>query len=79
MNDGEVRARLQRYALAFLPAALRDLTRPGLPILVLMVSFCALIAEPFGFPLGDTLVSVRVHDTAGQPGPPASFVVRVTP
>ena len=38
--------------------------------------FCALIAEPFGFPQGDTVVTVRVHDTTGVPGPPASFVVR---
>jgi len=43
------------------------------------VQFCALIAEPFGFPLGDTTISVRVRDSTGQPGPPASFVVRVTP
>jgi hypothetical protein len=43
------------------------------------VQFCALIAEPFSFPLGDTVVSVRVRDATGQPGPPASFVVRVTP
>jgi hypothetical protein len=34
-------------ALAFLPAALRDLTRPSFPILVLVVSCCALIAYWF--------------------------------
>lgn len=43
------------------------------------VQFCALISEPFGFPLGDTVVSVRVRDSTGAPGPPASFVVRVLP
>ncbi|HSP96472.1 MAG TPA: hypothetical protein VL049_04410 [Candidatus Dormibacteraeota bacterium] len=43
------------------------------------VQFCALIAEPFGFPIGDTVVSARVQDSSGQPGPPASFVVRITP
>ena len=43
------------------------------------VQFCALIAEPFGFPLGDTVVTVRVRDSTGMPGPPASFVVRVLP
>jgi hypothetical protein len=41
--------------------------------------FCALIAEPFGFPIGDTLVTARVRDSSGTPGPPASFVVRIVP
>jgi hypothetical protein len=41
--------------------------------------FCALIAEPFGFQLGDTIVTVRVRDRSGQPGPSESFVVRVLP
>ena len=41
--------------------------------------FCAGIAEPFGFLTGDTTVSVRVRDTSGIPGPPASFVVRIQP
>jgi hypothetical protein len=41
--------------------------------------FCALIAEPFGFAVGDTVVSARARDNTGQPGPPASFVVRILP
>ena len=41
------------------------------------VQFCALIAEPFGFQSGDTVVTARVHDVTGLPGPPASMVVRV--
>jgi len=41
--------------------------------------FCAGIAEPFAFPPGDTVVTVRVHDITGNVGPPASFVVRVQP
>jgi len=41
--------------------------------------FCALIAEPFGFALGDTVVMTRVRDTTGVPGPPAAFVVRIGP
>jgi hypothetical protein len=43
------------------------------------VQFCALIAEPFEFPIGDTVVSARVRDSSGAPGPAASFVVRITP
>lgn len=43
------------------------------------MQFCALVAEPFSFPVGDTVVTVRVRDVGGQPGPPASFVVRVQP
>jgi hypothetical protein len=41
--------------------------------------FCAGIAEPFGFPLGDTVITVRVRDITGIAGPQASFVVRVQP
>ncbi|MBX3025395.1 hypothetical protein KF840_10880 [bacterium] len=51
----------------------------GFVVKATTVQFCALIAEPFGFPVGDTVVSVRVRDSSGQPGPPASFVVRITP
>ncbi len=43
------------------------------------VQFCAGIAQPFGFTVGDTVVSVRARDISGIPGPPASFVVRVRP
>lgn len=43
------------------------------------VQFCALIAEPFEFPIGDTVVSARVRDSSGQAGPAASFVVRIAP
>ena len=40
--------------------------------------FCAgPIAEPFGFRVGDTVVTVRVRDITGLAGPPAAFVVRV--
>lgn len=41
--------------------------------------FCALIAEPFAFELGDTAVMVRVRDSTGLPGPSAAFVVRISP
>jgi hypothetical protein len=43
------------------------------------VQFCAGIAEPFGFAIGDTVVTVRVRDASGIPGPPASMVVRIGP
>jgi hypothetical protein len=41
--------------------------------------FCALIAPPFSFPVGNTTITVRLSDVDGQPGPPLSFVVRVLP
>jgi len=41
--------------------------------------FCSQVGEAFEFPVGDTVVTVRVRDLTGQPGPPASFVVRVLP
>jgi hypothetical protein len=43
------------------------------------VQFCALIAEPFSFPVGDTLVSVRLSDRFGKPGPVSSMIIRVLP
>jgi hypothetical protein len=43
------------------------------------VQFCAGIAEPFDFPVGDTVITVRIHDSTSLPGPPASFVIRVQP
>lgn len=41
------------------------------------VQFCGPIAPPFGFPAGDTVVTVRLRDQGGQVGPPASFVIRI--
>ena len=41
--------------------------------------FCAVIDPPFGFPAGDTLVTVRVRDSAGNLGAPAQLIVRITP
>lgn len=41
--------------------------------------FCSLIAEPFAFPEGDTVVTVRVRDVTGEVGAPRSFVVRIAP
>jgi hypothetical protein len=41
--------------------------------------FCAPIIEPFGFALGDTVVTARVRDVNGAPGPPASMVIRIVP
>jgi hypothetical protein len=43
------------------------------------VQFCSQVGEAFEFPVGDTVVTVRVRDVSGQPGPQASFVVRVLP
>jgi hypothetical protein len=39
--------------------------------------FCAEIDPPLEFPAGDTLVTVRVRDVAGNLGAPAQLIVRV--
>lgn len=39
--------------------------------------FCGAISAPLGFPLGDTLVTVRIRDEAGNVGPQAQLIVRV--
>jgi len=34
-----------------------------------MTQFCMMVARAWGFPVGDTLLSVRVRDAQGNPGP----------
>jgi hypothetical protein len=42
------------------------------------IQYCLPIAQPWGFPLGDTIVAARVRDTSGAVGTPQEIVVRVT-
>jgi len=41
------------------------------------VQFCTLVNDSLTLPLGDTVLSVRLRDTAGQAGPTEQIVVRV--
>jgi hypothetical protein len=41
--------------------------------------YCFQVPESVSFPLGDTVVAVRLRDTGGTVGPPVEFVVRVAP
>jgi hypothetical protein len=41
------------------------------------VQFCTTVVDFFMFPPGDTLVSVRLRDTAGDSSSPLKLVVRV--
>lgn len=41
------------------------------------VQFCTLVSEAFSFPLGETLLTVRLRDSGGNPGPPAQIRIRV--
>lgn len=43
------------------------------------VQFCMVVARSWAFPKGDTLVSVRLRDTDGNPGPVSRFVLRNQP
>jgi hypothetical protein len=43
------------------------------------VQFCGAIAPPFSFPIGDTVVTVRLRDQSDQVGPSKSFVIRISP
>jgi len=45
------------------------------------VQFCSELGggAEIAFPPGDTRVSARVTDVLGQPGPPASIIIRVLP
>lgn len=42
------------------------------------IQYCLPIVQPWGFPLGDTVVAARVRDTSGAVGLPEEIVVRVT-
>jgi hypothetical protein len=43
------------------------------------IQYCLPIARPWAFPMGETIVSARVRDSAGVVGPPREMVVRVQP
>lgn len=43
------------------------------------VQYCALVSRFFEFPLGDTILTVRLRDVLGNVGPSARMVVRVVP
>lgn len=43
------------------------------------VQFCMVVARSWQFPEGDTLVSVRLRDTDGNPGPVSRFILRFKP
>jgi hypothetical protein len=43
------------------------------------VQFCMVVAHAWNFPDGDTLVSVRLRDVDGNPGPVTRFIVRRQP
>jgi hypothetical protein len=40
--------------------------------------FCMIVAKAWAFPLGDTLVSVRLRDKEGNPGPVKKMILRHT-
>lgn len=42
------------------------------------VQFCTLVSEVMSFPTGDTVLTARLLDTAGNAGPAAQIVVRVS-
>jgi hypothetical protein len=46
---------------------------------VATAQFCGFVAATNSFPIGDTLVTVRVRDAQGNPGPPAQIIIRVRP
>lgn len=43
------------------------------------VQFCAQVTRLFAFPVGDTVLTVRLRDIQGNVGPEARIVVRVSP
>ncbi|MBX3024330.1 hypothetical protein KF840_05410 [bacterium] len=54
---------------------------PSFVVSTTRVQFCPTlgVGSEIAFPLGDTRVTVRITDILGQPGPPASIIIRVVP
>lgn len=42
------------------------------------LQFCAFVTQPLTFPVGDTVLTVRVRDQSGAVGPAAQIVVRIS-
>jgi hypothetical protein len=72
-GTGLPRGRSRLEACTFFPNGEFHFVNPASTI-----QYCGVIAEPYGFPVGDTRVDVRLRDLSGVPGPVASFIVRVT-
>jgi hypothetical protein len=43
------------------------------------IQFCGYVAQPLGFPVGDTVVAVRLRDKAGDLSQVKRIVIRVPP
>ncbi len=43
------------------------------------IQFCMLVAKAYGFPMGETMITVRLRDVEGNPGPPAQVRIRRDP
>ena len=41
------------------------------------MEFCGRVESAIAFPVGDTLITVRLRDIDGHVGEPANFVVRI--
>ncbi|HUI26279.1 MAG TPA: hypothetical protein VL403_09380 [Candidatus Kryptonia bacterium] len=50
---------------------------PGCTKGMTTIQFCGAIAPPFGFPTGDTLVTVLLRDRAGNLSLPGQMIIRV--
>jgi hypothetical protein len=49
------------------------------PPVISTVQYCGFIDAVLHFPPGDTLITARLLDVDGNPGPPAQIIVRVAP
>ncbi|HSP98407.1 MAG TPA: hypothetical protein VL049_14365 [Candidatus Dormibacteraeota bacterium] len=54
---------------------------PSFVVATTRVQFCPAVGvgSEIAFPVGDTRVTARITDVIGQPGPPASIIIRVLP
>lgn len=43
------------------------------------IQFCGQIGAPLAFPTGDTLITARIRDLAGNVSSPARLIIRVAP
>ncbi len=65
------------FALATGACTINAYGQPALVTATSQIQFCATVARSWAFPPGDTLLTVRLRDAAGNLGPARQLVVRV--
>jgi hypothetical protein len=73
-GTGQYRGRSETFACVQFPSG--DF---GFVVDTSTVQFCGYVSKVIEFPPGDTVVTARLQDVGGNPGPPAQLIIHVGP